>query len=107
MKIKLPMDHPWRIKVLSLSANVAKKEINKGKNKVSQGKYFSCLQESNKNISRVERRKFRKNLIRSQFRHDPIEDKLSARGYNWATLFLGDINTGTWASRLGESQMRQ
>jgi hypothetical protein len=24
------------------------------------------------------------------------------RGYNWATLFLGDINTGTWPSRLGE-----
>jgi hypothetical protein len=22
-------------------------------------------------------------------------------GYNWATLFLGDINTGTWPSRLG------
>jgi hypothetical protein len=31
----------------------------------------------------------------------------SVRGYNWATLFLGDINTGTWPSRLGESQMRQ
>jgi hypothetical protein len=28
-------------------------------------------------------------------------------GYNWASLFLGDINTGTWPSRLGESQMRQ
>jgi hypothetical protein len=25
----------------------------------------------------------------------------SARGYNWATLFLGDINTGAWPSRLG------
>jgi hypothetical protein len=24
----------------------------------------------------------------------------SARGYNWDTLFLGDINTGTWPSRL-------
>jgi hypothetical protein len=24
--------------------------------------------------------------------------------YNWATLFLGDINTGTWPSRLAESQ---
>jgi hypothetical protein len=31
----------------------------------------------------------------------------SAREYKWATLFLGDINTGTWPSRLGESQMRQ
>jgi hypothetical protein len=31
----------------------------------------------------------------------------SARGYNWATLFLGDINTGTWHSRLVVSQMRQ
>jgi hypothetical protein len=28
----------------------------------------------------------------------------SARGYIWATLFLGDINTGTWPSRLRESQ---
>jgi hypothetical protein len=27
----------------------------------------------------------------------------SARGYNWATLYLGDINTGTGLSRLGES----
>jgi hypothetical protein len=27
-----------------------------------------------------------------------------ARGYNWATLFLGEINTGTWLSRLGKSQ---
>jgi hypothetical protein len=31
----------------------------------------------------------------------------SARGYNWATLFLGDINMGTWPSKLGESQMGQ
>jgi hypothetical protein len=30
-----------------------------------------------------------------------------AQGYNWATLFLEDINTGTWPSRLGESQMRE
>jgi hypothetical protein len=28
-------------------------------------------------------------------------------GYNWVTLFLGDINTGTWPSRLRESQMRE
>jgi hypothetical protein len=28
------------------------------------------------------------------------------RWYNWTTLFLGDINVGTWSSRL-ESQMRQ
>jgi hypothetical protein len=27
--------------------------------------------------------------------------------YNWASLFLGDINTGTWASTLGESQIRR
>jgi hypothetical protein len=25
--------------------------------------------------------------------------------YNWATLFLGDRNTGTWPTRLGESQI--
>jgi hypothetical protein len=30
--------------------------------------------------------------------------KPSAQMYNWATLFLGDINMGTWPSRLGESQ---
>jgi hypothetical protein len=29
------------------------------------------------------------------------EKEPSAWGYNWATLFLGDINTGTWLSRLG------
>jgi hypothetical protein len=28
-------------------------------------------------------------------------------GYNWATLFLEDINMGTLPSRLRESQMRQ
>jgi hypothetical protein len=27
--------------------------------------------------------------------------------YNLATLFLGDITTGTWLSKLGESQMRE
>jgi hypothetical protein len=27
----------------------------------------------------------------------------SAWAYNWATLFLGDINTGIWPSRLEES----
>jgi hypothetical protein len=32
------------------------------------------------------------------------EREPSARGYNSATLFLGDINTRTWPSRLGESQ---
>jgi hypothetical protein len=31
----------------------------------------------------------------------------SAQRYNCACLFLEDINTGTWPSRLGESQMRQ
>jgi hypothetical protein len=30
----------------------------------------------------------------------------STRGYNGATLFLGDINTGAWSSRLGESRMK-
>jgi hypothetical protein len=31
----------------------------------------------------------------------------SAWRYNWATIFPGDINTGTWPSKLWESQMRQ
>jgi hypothetical protein len=26
-------------------------------------------------------------------------------GYNWAALFLGDINKGTWPSRLEESRI--
>jgi hypothetical protein len=29
------------------------------------------------------------------------------RGYNWATLFLGDINMGIWSSMLEDSQMGQ
>jgi hypothetical protein len=29
------------------------------------------------------------------------EKEPSAWGYNWANLFLGDINTRTWPSRLG------
>jgi hypothetical protein len=33
-----------------------------------------------------------------------LMDKPNARGYNWTTLFLGEINTGTWASRLEESE---
>jgi hypothetical protein len=37
----------------------------------------------------------------------PSRRQPSAQGYNWATLSLGDINTGTWPSRLEESQMRQ
>jgi hypothetical protein len=32
------------------------------------------------------------------------ERELSAQGYNWATLFIGDINMGTWTSRLRESK---
>jgi hypothetical protein len=28
------------------------------------------------------------------------EKKSGAWGYNWATLSLADINTGTWSSRL-------
>jgi hypothetical protein len=40
-------------------------------------------------------------------RQEVTKREPSARGYTWATLFLGDINTGTWPSRLGESQMRQ
>jgi hypothetical protein len=30
--------------------------------------------------------------------------QLNAWGYNWATLYLGEINTRTWPSRLGESE---
>jgi hypothetical protein len=31
----------------------------------------------------------------------------SAWGYNWATLFLGDINMATWPSRLIVSNLRK
>jgi hypothetical protein len=33
------------------------------------------------------------------------EKEPSALGYNWATIFLGDINTGSWPSRLGEPRI--
>jgi hypothetical protein len=33
------------------------------------------------------------------------EKEPSAWWYNWATLFLGVINTGTWLSRLGKPQI--
>jgi hypothetical protein len=36
-----------------------------------------------------------------RFLLDVALDKYNARGYNWATLFLAEINTGTWPSRLG------
>jgi hypothetical protein len=31
----------------------------------------------------------------------------NARGDNWSTLFLGEINTGTCPSELGESQLER
>jgi hypothetical protein len=36
-----------------------------------------------------------------------LKSEPSTRGYNWATMLLGDINIGTWPSRLGKSQTRQ
>jgi hypothetical protein len=33
-----------------------------------------------------------------------IRKKSNAQGYNWVTLFLEEIYTGTWPSWLGESQ---
>jgi hypothetical protein len=33
------------------------------------------------------------------------EKELSVWGYNWTTLFLGNINKGNWPSRLGESHV--
>jgi hypothetical protein len=36
---------------------------------------------------------------------DQRKTKPSAWGYNRATLFHGDINTGTWPSRLGEARI--
>jgi hypothetical protein len=34
-----------------------------------------------------------------------MKRKPSAYGYNWVTLFLGDINTGSHPSRMRESQV--
>jgi hypothetical protein len=31
------------------------------------------------------------------------EKEIQCLGYNWAILFLTDINTGIWSSMLGES----
>jgi hypothetical protein len=39
------------------------------------------------------------------YRSDPTLREPSAWGYNWATLLLGDINTGTWPFMLGESRI--
>jgi hypothetical protein len=39
------------------------------------------------------------------WRQDELIGGTSAWGYNWATLFLGYINTGTWPSILGESRI--
>jgi hypothetical protein len=33
------------------------------------------------------------------------EKETQCLGVNWATLFLRDIDTGTWPSRLGESRI--
>jgi hypothetical protein len=33
------------------------------------------------------------------------ENGTQCLGYKWVILFLGDINTGTWPSRLGESRI--
>jgi hypothetical protein len=33
------------------------------------------------------------------------EKEPSVWGYNWATLFLENINTGTWPSMLGQSRI--
>jgi hypothetical protein len=35
-------------------------------------------------------------ILISGFEEGPVP-----QGYNWDTLFLGEINTGTWPSRLG------
>jgi hypothetical protein len=45
-------------------------------------------------------------LSESQFRFvGGDENGTQCLGYIWATLFLGDIYTGTWPSRLGESRI--
>jgi hypothetical protein len=46
----------------------------------------------------------RKTNRQSYYNFDQLT-KPRAWGYNWATLFLGEINTGTWPSNLGESQI--
>jgi hypothetical protein len=36
----------------------------------------------------------------------PVDEKgTQFLGNNWATLFLGDVNTGTWLSRFWESRI--
>jgi hypothetical protein len=36
---------------------------------------------------------------------DATKREPNAWGYNWAPLFLGDTNTGTWPYRLEESRI--
>jgi hypothetical protein len=40
-------------------------------------------------------------LQRGPASHRGYEKGTQCLEYNWDTLFLGDINTGTWPSRLG------
>jgi hypothetical protein len=47
-------------------------------------------------------------LYKDSQHHTEAADSSSAWGYNWATLYLRDINMGTWTSRLGGvSNLRQ
>jgi hypothetical protein len=45
-----------------------------------------------------------KNCAFCEVRNISYKQAIGTLGYNWDTLFLGEINTGTWSSRLGESQ---
>jgi hypothetical protein len=38
-------------------------------------------------------------------RVEGVDEKWTKCLYDWVTLFLVDINTGTWPSRLGESRI--
>jgi hypothetical protein len=53
---------------------------------------------------------FSNGLLREQrmmFFNGPLLEVVSgdAWSYNWATLFLGEINTGTWPSRFGSLKL--
>jgi hypothetical protein len=56
-------------------------------------------------ISDTQLKMFYPQVLKTKDARSFVKKKLTARGYNWATLFLGEINTGTWPSRLGESKL--
>jgi hypothetical protein len=80
---------------------------NSGRRGMSQRLSAACVSRF-KTARDPDFRTLRSNTIESLHRSPPSRKRRRignpVPGGIWATLFLGDINTGTWPSRFGESQ---